>query len=199
VGRQFTVSSPLKRKPVGPHSNALGPDDQGEYGEKLNNLTKFVASSKLDDASWGDFPAAAVTRARPTGIGEPDAWVMASEVIERGADFLREEVTIRPAPPLSLAQGDFLPKNLLIHDEAIVGVDLGRWEVSAGAPCTIAQTWCTASTRTGLRAAHKVGRVERRHSCILPFAGGRLTGTPSDVRSAEPGTVRNRTLNRHTR
>ncbi|HEX6326708.1 MAG TPA: hypothetical protein VFZ72_09055 [Jiangellaceae bacterium] len=33
-------------------------DDQGEYGEKLNNLTKFVASSKLDDAPWGDFPAA---------------------------------------------------------------------------------------------------------------------------------------------
>jgi aminoglycoside phosphotransferase (APT) family kinase protein len=71
----------------------------------------------------------------------------AAEVIERGADFLREEVTTRPAPPLSLAQGDFLPKNLLIHDEAIVGVidwefagpappalDLARWEVSAGAP-----------------------------------------------------------------
>jgi dihydrofolate reductase len=37
-------------------------DDQGEYGEKLNNLTKFVASSKLDDAPWGDFPAATVTR-----------------------------------------------------------------------------------------------------------------------------------------
>jgi dihydrofolate reductase len=37
-------------------------DDQGEYGEKLNNLTKFVASSRLDDASWGDFPAATVTR-----------------------------------------------------------------------------------------------------------------------------------------
>jgi hypothetical protein len=36
-------------------------DDQGEYGEKLNNLT-FVASSKLDDAPWGDFPAATVTR-----------------------------------------------------------------------------------------------------------------------------------------
>jgi hypothetical protein len=30
--------------------------DQGEYGEKLNNLTKFVASSKLDAAPWGDFP-----------------------------------------------------------------------------------------------------------------------------------------------
>jgi dihydrofolate reductase len=36
-------------------------DDQGEYGEKLNNLTKFVASSKLQDAPWGDFPAATVT------------------------------------------------------------------------------------------------------------------------------------------
>ena len=37
-------------------------DDQGEYGEKFNNLTKFVASSTLDDAPWGAFPAATVTR-----------------------------------------------------------------------------------------------------------------------------------------
>jgi len=37
-------------------------EEQGEYGRKLNNLTKFVASSKLDDAPWGDFPAATVTR-----------------------------------------------------------------------------------------------------------------------------------------
>lgn len=36
--------------------------EQGEYGEKLNNLTKFVASSTLADAPWGDFPAATVTR-----------------------------------------------------------------------------------------------------------------------------------------
>ncbi|WP_340686015.1 hypothetical protein LCL61_06525 [Amycolatopsis coloradensis] len=36
--------------------------EQGEYGEKLDNLTKFVASSKLDDAPWGGFPAATVTR-----------------------------------------------------------------------------------------------------------------------------------------
>ncbi|MBE1582210.1 hypothetical protein ACFPOI_44180 [Nonomuraea angiospora] len=38
-------------------------EDQGEYGEKLNNLTKFVASSRLEKAPWGDFPAATVTRA----------------------------------------------------------------------------------------------------------------------------------------
>ncbi|MGI5205225.1 dihydrofolate reductase family protein [Spirillospora sp. CA-108201] len=43
-------------------------DEQGEYGEKLNNLTKFVASTKLDDAPWGDFPAATVT-------GDPAATV----------------------------------------------------------------------------------------------------------------------------
>lgn len=36
-------------------------DDQGEFGKKLNNLTKFVASSSLKDAPWGKFPAATVT------------------------------------------------------------------------------------------------------------------------------------------
>ena len=36
-------------------------DDQGEYGEKVNKLTKFIASSKLKDAPWGKFPAATVT------------------------------------------------------------------------------------------------------------------------------------------
>jgi aminoglycoside phosphotransferase (APT) family kinase protein len=71
----------------------------------------------------------------------------AAAVVQRGADFLRREVTTRPAPPLSLAQGDFLPKNLLIHEGTVVGVidwefagpaspafDLARWEVSAGDP-----------------------------------------------------------------
>jgi aminoglycoside phosphotransferase (APT) family kinase protein len=71
----------------------------------------------------------------------------AATVVERGADFLHQEVTTRPAPPSSLAQGDFLPKNLLIHDGTVGGVidweftgpaspafDLARWEVSAGDP-----------------------------------------------------------------
>jgi aminoglycoside phosphotransferase (APT) family kinase protein len=69
----------------------------------------------------------------------------AGAVVERGADLLRGEVTSRPAPRLSLAHGDWLPKHLLIDDGAIVGVidwefagpaspafDLARWEVSAG-------------------------------------------------------------------
>jgi aminoglycoside phosphotransferase (APT) family kinase protein len=71
----------------------------------------------------------------------------AAEVVQRGADFLRHEVTTRPAPALSLAQGDFLPKNLLVHNGTVTGVidwefagpappafDLARWEVSAGDP-----------------------------------------------------------------
>jgi dihydrofolate reductase len=37
-------------------------EEQGEYGKKLNALTKYVASSTLDAAPWGDFPAATVTR-----------------------------------------------------------------------------------------------------------------------------------------
>lgn len=72
----------------------------------------------------------------------------AAAVIERGADYLQREIAARPVPtPLRLAQGDFLPKNILVDNEKIVGVidwefagpappafDLGRWEVSAGDP-----------------------------------------------------------------
>ncbi len=59
-------------------------DDQGEYGRKLNNLTKFVASSTLDDAPWGDFPAATVTRDPAATIRElkeqsgKDIWLWGS-------------------------------------------------------------------------------------------------------------------------
>jgi dihydrofolate reductase len=58
--------------------------EQGEYGEKLNNLTKFVASSTLDDAPWGDFPAATVTRDPAATIRElkeqsgKDIWLWGS-------------------------------------------------------------------------------------------------------------------------
>ncbi|MDN3356161.1 dihydrofolate reductase family protein [Actinomadura sp. DC4] len=59
-------------------------DEQGEYGEKLNGLTKFVVSSKLDDAPWGGFPAATVTRDPVATIGElkersgKDIWLWGS-------------------------------------------------------------------------------------------------------------------------
>jgi aminoglycoside phosphotransferase (APT) family kinase protein len=71
----------------------------------------------------------------------------AATVVERAADLLRHEITTRPMPEFSLAQGDFLPKNLLIHNGTVTGVldwefagpaapafDLARWTVSAGPP-----------------------------------------------------------------
>ncbi len=35
--------------------------DQGDYGKRLNALTKFVASTTLTAAPWGDYPPATVT------------------------------------------------------------------------------------------------------------------------------------------
>lgn len=37
-------------------------DDQGEYGEKLNSMTKFVASASIEEAPWGRFSPATITR-----------------------------------------------------------------------------------------------------------------------------------------
>ena len=37
-------------------------EEQGEYGRKFNSLAKVVASSTLEDAPWGDYPAATTTR-----------------------------------------------------------------------------------------------------------------------------------------
>lgn len=44
-------------------SNGYWPhaDEQGAYGEKLNNLAKVVASRTLTDAPWGRFSPATVT------------------------------------------------------------------------------------------------------------------------------------------
>jgi aminoglycoside phosphotransferase (APT) family kinase protein len=69
----------------------------------------------------------------------------AAAVVERGADFLRQQVTTRATPPVSLVHGDFCPKNLLIHDATVVGFidwefaglaspayDFAQWELDAG-------------------------------------------------------------------
>ncbi|WP_410662832.1 dihydrofolate reductase family protein [Amycolatopsis sp. lyj-84] len=64
-------------------------EEQGEYGEKVNNLTKFVASSKLEDAPWGDFSAATVTRDPAATVRElkeqsgKDLWLWGSLTLMR--------------------------------------------------------------------------------------------------------------------
>ena len=83
--------------------------------------------------------------ARGERIVEQTLGPSAVSVVERGAEFLRRELAARPAPSLVLAQGDWVPKHLLIDDGAIVGVidwefagpaspayDFAMWEVSAG-------------------------------------------------------------------
>ncbi len=84
---------------------------------------------------------------RVTRVVDQAFGAAAAAVVERGADLLRKEVMTRPAPKPSLTQGDWVPKNFLIDDGAIVGVidwefagsaapafDIARWEVSAGDP-----------------------------------------------------------------
>jgi aminoglycoside phosphotransferase (APT) family kinase protein len=98
--------------------------------------------------------------ARVVGVAHQALGPAAAAVVERGADLLRDEVMTRPAPGLSLAHGDWLPKHFLIDDGAIVSVidwefagpaspafDLARWEVSAGDACTTVRTCCAAGMR----------------------------------------------------
>ncbi len=83
--------------------------------------------------------------ARVVRVADQALGPAAAAVVERGAELLRDEVMTRPAPRLSLAHGDWLPKHLLIDGGAIVGVidweftgpaspafDLAHWEVAAG-------------------------------------------------------------------
>src|SRR6188472_2359177 len=52
---------------IGANTYAMSKDywpnakDQGEYGDKFNKLTKFVASTKLKEAPWGNFSPATIT------------------------------------------------------------------------------------------------------------------------------------------
>ena len=81
-------------------------DDQGEYGTKLNGLTKFVASSKLAEAPWGSFPAATVTRDPVTTIRElkerpgKDLWLWGSLTLMQSllAAGLVDEIQMRVCP-----------------------------------------------------------------------------------------------------
>ncbi|MFG1946333.1 dihydrofolate reductase family protein [Nonomuraea sp. NPDC048826] len=80
--------------------------EQGEYGEKLNKLTKYVASSKLEKAPWGDFPAATVTRDPAATVRElkeqdgKDIWLWGSLTLMRSLleAGLVDEVTLLVCP-----------------------------------------------------------------------------------------------------
>jgi dihydrofolate reductase len=116
-------------------------EDQGEYGRKLNNLTKFVASSKLDDAPWGGFPAATVTRDPAATIRElkeqsgKDIWLWGSLTLMRSLldDGIVDEVRMLVCPA-SRGKGtrlfedrqDLKPIEATLFDN---GVTLMRYEI----------------------------------------------------------------------
>ncbi|SDL04497.1 Dihydrofolate reductase [Glycomyces sambucus] len=81
-------------------------EDQGEYGRKLNALTKYVASSTLEHAPWGDFPEATVTRDAAATVRElkqqegKDLWLWGSLTLMRSLmeEDLVDEVRMLVAP-----------------------------------------------------------------------------------------------------
>jgi dihydrofolate reductase len=81
-------------------------EDQGVYGEKLNRMTKVVASTKLRDAPWGTFPAASITADPATTVRDlklqtgKDIWLWGSLTLMRtmfDADLV-DEVQLRVCP-----------------------------------------------------------------------------------------------------
>jgi dihydrofolate reductase len=71
-------------------------EEQGEYGRRLNSLAKYVASSTLEAAPWGDFPAAQVTADPASTVRElkqrdgKDLWLWGSLTLMRS--LLRENL-----------------------------------------------------------------------------------------------------------
>lgn len=81
-------------------------EEQGLYGKKLNSLTKYVASASLDEAPWGEFPAATVTRDPIATVRElkqqsgKDIWLFGSLTLMRSlldADVV-DEIQMRVCP-----------------------------------------------------------------------------------------------------
>ncbi|TDP97797.1 dihydrofolate reductase family protein [Labedaea rhizosphaerae] len=116
-------------------------EDQGEWGRKLNNLTKFVASSKLDEAPWGDFPAATVTRDPIATIRElkaqrgKDLWLWGSLTLMRSllAAGVVDEVRLLVCPATrGTGTRIFTDRQDLALVDAVVadnGVVLLRYEI----------------------------------------------------------------------
>ncbi len=83
--------------------------------------------------------------ARVVDVAEQAFGSSAATIVEHGVEFLRNQVTTRPAPNLALAHGDFLPKHLVIDQFGTIGavidwefagwaspaLDLAHWEVAA--------------------------------------------------------------------
>jgi dihydrofolate reductase len=117
-------------------------EDQGEYGRKLNTLTKYVASTTLDHAPWGDFTAATVTSDPATTIRDlkqqdgKDLWLWGSLALMQSLFDARliDEVRLLVCPVTRAAGHRFFEDR---HDLSLLeatgfdnGVVLLRYEVN---------------------------------------------------------------------
>ena len=81
-------------------------EDQGVYGEKLNRMTRIVASTTLRDAPWGTFPAATITSDPVATVRElkrhngKDIWLWGSLTLMRSMfdAGVVDEVQLRVCP-----------------------------------------------------------------------------------------------------
>jgi dihydrofolate reductase len=82
-------------------------EDQGVYGKKVNSLTKFIASTTLEEAPWGeDWPAATVTADAVATVRElkekkgKDIWAWGSLTLVRSLfeAGVVDEVQMRVCP-----------------------------------------------------------------------------------------------------
>ncbi|MEI7055473.1 phosphotransferase [Nocardioides sp. CCNWLW239] len=117
--------------------------DAGELMALVHSVEPDLDRGVRHELRWPeDRDVETVTRTVTRTLGPA-----AAAVLERGVAFLRQQITARPAVPYVLAQGDFMPANLLVHEGRIVGVidwefagaaapafDVGRWLVSARDP-----------------------------------------------------------------
>lgn len=117
-------------------------DEQGEYGRKLNSLTKYVASTTLDHAPWGTFTAATVTPEPTVTIRElkqqdgKDLWLWGSLTLMQSLfdAGLVDEVRVLVCPSTRGAGRRFFQDQ---HDLSLVestgfdnGIVLLRYEVN---------------------------------------------------------------------
>jgi dihydrofolate reductase len=116
-------------------------EGQGEYGRKLNELTKVIASTTLNEAPWGDFPAGTVTPDPAATIRElkqedgKDLWLWGSLTLMQSLfnEGLVDEVRMLVCPTTRGAGRRFFEdrRNLALIEATgfDTGVVLLRYEV----------------------------------------------------------------------
>ncbi|QGN34025.1 phosphotransferase family protein [Microlunatus sp. Gsoil 973] len=116
--------------------------DAGEILARIHDVPTDERGIRHQLRMPAEATLAGITRLVADTVGQE-----AAPVVERGAELLCQQIMTGSTPRFALAQGDFMPKNILVADMMISGVidwefagpappafDLARWEVSAGDP-----------------------------------------------------------------